>query len=466
MVFDFFPSGALTSKPYAFVARPWELEHTFSTDVFDSFGSAVQLHVRNSKILRIMPVINENLNEEWISDRIRFSFDGHQTQRLLMPFFRRESFLIPCDWDFAFDRFCETFFETDFFQVIVGRTVEREIYASLFLFSSNMGCSYTSGNNDIQKMFFLPQFLESLVSFDFGLLVGVNLKVENPLLHLYLAREQKNRLDLGLIGSKFSQDESIKNFGNNLSDFYNFLIGKNSAAIKFRMSKNPFVLINRSLLRYIPNNILILLEKYNNIFVIESSLSKLNQLDVGFACELSDFRRRPRRPFIYAIHSDSFSLPNKNCFFVYQGSNGFRSAAAASVIFPGVTFAEKKTSYKNMFGHLCKSFFAITPPSLARTDWRILSALGELFALQLPIMPFEFLVRNVSYWHSDGSNGPESSLVSLKFLNHRERNFFFLQKSIILLHSFDYFRVDAVSHSSKILALAARRFDSLKSNFY
>lgn len=458
----FFPVGALTSKPYAFSARSWELETVKVVDIFDSFGTSVLLGLRGSRVLRILPFINFKLNEDWITDRVRFSYDGFSNQRLTNPMIKHEGSLIPCSWFNALNCFVSKLQRKFSLQSFIGPTVEREVTFSVQKFLALLGFQHMSNFVDNRHSFTFFNGPENLDLYDYCLIVGANLRQEQPLLFLKLSNcVRKGTLKLGFFNSNpfdFSTSE-FDFFGNEVSTFLNFLNGRGLISSKVGGFKKVLILLGESCFNYFsfPHFV----KKYT-IVPIFNFFGSLNSFDSGlgvrnaYSLLFNDFS--VSTTILYMINSDNIKSKTSN-FVVYQGSHGFFGSLQADLILPGCLFTEKNTSYRTLFGAIVRSPFVTTPPKDARTDWKILASLIEL-------MGFSF--------NFNKSSDLEPKLIeytptsSLSFLPKKE--VFGSQKwvftSFFERQFFDSHRVDAITFSSRVLSLATHRFNKKYTNFF
>ncbi len=420
-VIDLCPVGALTSKPYAFSARPWELNKTETIDVMDALGSSIRVDTRGREVMRIMPRINDAVNEEWISDKSRFIWDGLRTQRLDQPYVRREGKLQPASWDEAFATIAAAVDATtpDRIGAIAGDLAAAE---DMFAFKDLMtrlgvksidcrqdGAPHDPSNGRASYLF--NSTIEGIEDADAILLVGTNPRLEAAVLN---ARIRKSWLRTGLpiaaiggVGAAPGVDLTYDyNYLGSGPETLNQLVsGKDKFFAKLKKANRPMIIVGQgALTRKDGAGVLSATAKvaaacgavnasWNGFNILHTSAARVAGLDLGLVpgeggrdvsgiCEGAENGELDVVFLLGADEIDGGKLGK--AFVVYQGTHGDRGAHRADVILPGAAYTEKNGTYVNTEGRVQIASRAAFPPGDAREDWAILRALSERMGNILP----------------------------------------------------------------------------------
>jgi NADH-quinone oxidoreductase subunit G len=477
--------GALTSKPYAFSARSWELESLDFIDFYDTLLSNVQLDIRGLTIMRILPRINETLNEEWISDKIRFSYDAFRRQRLLVPMLRLNENFISVDWEESFFFF---FFKYNIrsYEIlssinlfgILGKFIDLESILAFktFFDSFNMGISKIFFQNssiiqpEFTNSFLLNNNILSLAKADCIVLIGSNLRYTHPVLHIKLLRLANQGVPIFAMGVSSSIKAKIYSFGFSLKNFINFLEGKNKYSLIISKSKNPFVLLGESIYKRIDfynysKIFFFLFELKFSIGYLSTDLTELSALALGIKPLQDSFKLEEKTfNFVYNYNTDdiNFLINSNKSLFIYQGHHGDLGALSSDVIYPSTFLLEKKGTFLNLEGKFVKFNLNLKPSLLIRTDWRIFKALSLYFSSEFSYKIERFkdfhklIIKYLPSWE-------KGVLISLSlFLEDSFSLFRFWNIPILSLYT-NYFMTDQVSRSSKVMSLTLLKF---KNNFF
>jgi NADH-quinone oxidoreductase subunit G len=402
-VVDLCPVGALTSKPYAFEARPWELKKTLTIDVMDAVGTNIRLDSRGRQVLRALPVINEDVNEEWASDKTRHAVDGLVRRRLDRPFVRKAGKLVEAPWDEAFAAIAD---------VKAGKSVAavhgdlldcETMFAGKALLAS-MGSSLLEGRQtgmdyDTSSMAAVNfnTTIAGAEKADAILLVGTNLRWEAPLVNTRIRKAIKKGAKVFAIGPQVDLTYKVEWLGNDLS-----ILAKlpKPAMDAFKEADRPMVIVGGAALKGGHGAALKLAKTYNvvrdgwNGFnVLHFSAARNGGLMLGWAQPggIADVvAAKPKLVFFLGADEVDFSKFDKS-FKVYIGHHGDKGAAVADVVLPGASYAEKSGTWVNLEGRVQRGERAVFPPGDAREDWTILRALSEKLGTVLPFDTIEEL---------------------------------------------------------------------------
>ena len=417
-VVDLCPVGALTSKPYAFVARPWELTKTPSIDVMDALGSAIRVDARGREVLRILPRENEAINEEWISDKARHVWDGLRTQRLDRPYVRRNGRLEPASWDEAFRVIAEKLkgLDSKRFGAIAGDLVAVEEMFALKLLAERLGSPNIDCRQDGAKLdptlgratYVFNSTIEGIDRADAFLLVGTNPRHEAPVLNariLKRIRQSQARLPVGLIGEEADLTYAYDYLGAGPETLAKVADGSHSLLKKLEGAEGPMLIVGQAALaRTDGAGVLALAAKaamtmggikpgWNGVNILHDAAARVGGLDIGFVPHdggldvegMLDAASAGKLDVVYLLGADEIDMERLgNAFVIYQGSHGEQGAHCADVILPGAAYTEKSAIYVNTEGRPQMTARAVFPPGEAREDWKIIRALSGVLGKPLP----------------------------------------------------------------------------------
>ncbi len=404
---DVCPVGALTSKPYAFTARPWELRKTETIDVLDGVGSNIRIDCRGGEVMRILPRLNEDVNEEWISDKTRFAWDGLKTNRLDTPYVRANGKLQPASWQAAFAAISEKLLEADDRKIgaIVGDLADCESIIALKDFvkglgSSHIECRQDGANFDVSQPcgYRFNSTIAGIEKADVILLVGVNPRTEAALVNARIRKTWlAKRIKIGVIGHQADLNYPVKYLGAGPETLDELASGKGAFAEALSAAKNPMIILGagalrradghavHALARKVAEKFNMVREDWNGFNVLHTQASRVGALELGFT-NAAGVDGVLKSDVIYLLGADDFDVAKipQDAFVIYQGHHGDRAAARADVILPGCAYTEKNATYVNTEGRAQQARQALFPPGDAREDWKIIRALSEIVGKALP----------------------------------------------------------------------------------
>lgn len=419
-VIDLCPVGALTSKPYAFRARPWELAHTETIDVLDAIGSNIRVDSRGVQVMRILPRLNDDVNEEWINDKSRFACDGLLTQRLTTPLIRRDEQFQPATWEQALVEIAEKFKEIqpkgDEIKFVAGQLVETESLVAAKdlanrLGSENLALDQPQGSSpvahgiDVRSNYAFNSKITGVEEADAILLIGTNPRHEAAILNARIRKQWlRSDLEVGLIGEDFSSTFDYENLGANANDLKTALSG--AWGKKLAASQRPMIIVGSAAVEHadaksIYDTVGSFVEKNKANFntpewqgynVLQRAASRTGAYEVGFTVA-SPETAKVKPKFLWLVGADeidSIEIP-KDAFVIYQGHHGDRGAAIADVVLPGAAYTEKSGTYVNTEGRVQMSRAATSVYGAARDDWKIFRAASEALGVALPYDDIEAL---------------------------------------------------------------------------
>nr|XP_033331196.1 NADH-ubiquinone oxidoreductase 75 kDa subunit, mitochondrial [Megalopta genalis] len=412
-IIDLCPVGALTSKPYAFVARPWETRSTDSIDVLDAVGSNIVVTHRTNEVLRILPRLNEEINEEWLSDKARFSCDGLKRQRLITPMMKINGKLEAIEWEDALTAIARTAqgVAANKCAAITGKLADAESLVALKDFVNRLGGetlateqTFPKGGSgiDIRSSYLLNNTIVAIEDADVVLLIGTNPRYEAPLVNTrlrkgYLHGEQT----IALIGSKVDLTYDYEHLGQSPDIVVQLKNGTHPFSNTLKAAKKPLVILGveqltrkdgvnilsetQSLAQALGEN-LNASEGWKVLNVLHTNASQVAALDIGYSSTIEDVKQAQPK-ILFLLGADDANIKKEdfpNTFIVYIGSHGDEGASIADVILPGAAYTEKVATYINTEGRAQQTCAAITPPGMARPDWKIIRALSEICGVCLP----------------------------------------------------------------------------------
>ena len=419
-VVDLCPVGALTSKPYAFLARPWELTKTLSIDVMDALGSAIRIDARGREVMRILPRVNDAINEEWISDKTRHVWDGLRTQRLDRPYIRKDGKLVPTSWEEALTAVAGKLKGLDGsrFAAIAGDLAAcEEIFAlkrlAEALGSPNIDCRQDGAKLDPalgRANYLFNSTIEGIDRADAFLLVGTDPRDEAPVLNARILKRTRHSLahiPVGLIGEQRDLTYAYDYLGAGPETLAEIAGGSHPFLNQFESAERPmFILGQGALIRPDGAAVLALATKaaatigalkpefdWNGFNVLHTAAARAGALDLGFVPDkrgldvagMLDAAGAGDIEVVYLLGADEIDMERLGeAFVIYQGSHGDRGAHRADVILPGAAYTEKDATYINTEGRPQLTTRAVFPPGEAREDWTIVRALSGHLGKPLP----------------------------------------------------------------------------------
>ena len=407
-IIDLCPVGALTSKPYAFRARPWELKRTETIDVLDAVGSNIRVDTRGIEVMRVLPRLNDDVNEEWISDKTRFACDGLKTQRLTTPLIRNGDKFETATWDEALSTIAAAYSKINpqngELKAIAGALVDAESLVSLKDLVNKLGSenvttdvkqSVNAHGFDIRSNYIFNSTIDGIEDADQILLVGTNPRFEAAVLNTRIRKVWlRSNLEISSVGQDFNSTFDVTNLGEDAKALESALQG--SVGEKLGQAKKPLIIVGSGVAESKDSEAIYKLVgefaskhenfnsgEWNGVNLLHREASRVAALDLGFNTLVED---STKAKFIYLLGADEITNKDipKDAFVVYQGHHGDLGASFADVILPGSAYTEKSGTYVNTEGRVQATRAATNPPGVAREDWKIIRALSEYLNAKLP----------------------------------------------------------------------------------
>ena len=470
-VIDLCPVGALTSKPYAFEARPWDLKKTETIDVMDAVGSNIRVDTYGWEVKRVLPRINEDINEEWISDKTRYACDGLLKQRLDIPYVRENGKLQKTTWDEALNILISKLkiFRPNEIAGLIGDLTDLEMIYSFKSFfekcvgSSNFECRqdriYINPHERMNYVF--NSLINGIEDSDFILLVGTNPRLEATILNARIRKAYiKNKVKIYSIGNPGDLTYPYNYIGSSTSIIREIVSGSHEISEKIKKSKKPLIIMGQSALygkvgEYVfetlksflfSNNFIT--KEWNALNVLNQQASRVGAVDLGIhsakegqnyaffdKLENNDFK------FIYLLGADDINFDKKDKFVVYQGTHGDKGADMADIILPGAAYTEKNGLFVNLEGRLQNAYKASYPPGDAREDWIIFKDLASRMK-----KPLEY--KNLTELRTLINKHIHSKIVKSD-IQIKEVNFI---EDDISIKDIDYYYTNSIARSSKVMS--------------
>ncbi|QRM56884.1 NADH-quinone oxidoreductase subunit NuoG [Sinorhizobium sp. BG8] len=409
-VVDLCPVGALTSKPFAFTARPWELNKTESVDVMDAVGSAIRVDTRGREVMRILPRVNEDINEEWISDKTRFIWDGLKTQRLDRPYVRKDGRLQPASWSEAFAAIKTAVAgkSGDRIGAIAGDLASvEEMYALSELVkslgSTNLDCRQDGSALDPslgRASYLFNPTIAGIEAADALLIVGANPRLEAAVLNARIRKRWRmDGFPIGVIGEQAELRYDYEYLGAGTETLAELVDGTNKFAAKLKKAKNPMIIVGQGALSRadglavlssvakLADAVGAVTAEWNGLAVLHTAASRVGGLDLDFVPGKDGKAAADMltgTDVVFLLGADEMDFSKKTAFTVYIGSHGDNAAHVADVILPGATYTEKSGTWVNTEGRVQVGNRAGFAPGEAREDWAIIRALSDVLGKKLP----------------------------------------------------------------------------------
>lgn len=504
-VIDLCPVGALTSKPYSFTARPWETLKTESIDTMDAVGSNIVVTTRTGEVMRILPRVNEEVNEEWLSDKSRFAYDGLKRQRLVSPMMKNSAGqLTNCQWEEALVRVVGKLSGVKGSEIgaVVGGQADAESLVALKDLLNRLGseslCTeeifpLDASGTDLRSNYLLNTSIAGIEEADLLLLVGTNPRFEAPILNTRIRKSWlHNELKIAAIGQEnLDLKYDYQYLGNSGQVLQDLASGKHPFAKELAAAKRPMVILGSEQLQRpdggaIHTAVASIAQQAKqasgcgkdwDVFnILHRVASQVAALDLGYRPGVQAIRDTPPKVlFLLGADENAISkqdLP-KDCFIIYQGSHGDRGAAMADVVLPSAAYTEKSGTYINTEGRAQQTRTAVTAPGLAREDWKIIRALSEVAGCPLPydnLVGVRERLTEVSpnltrYGHCEDANYFVQALDLAKVsANKQAISSTPLTPSLLALK--DFYMTDSISRASQTMARCVRAVVDAQSSKY
>jgi len=470
-VIDLCPVGALTSKPYVFEARPWELKKTETIDVMDAIGSNIRVDTYGWEVKRILPRINEDINEEWISDKTRYACDGLKSQRLDTPYIKEEGKFKKSSWKNAYKTIVEKINETKS-EKIAGFTGDLTNMETMYIAkeffektikSKNLECRSDNFyvNNKNRSNYIFNSKIKGIEESDLIILLGANPRYEATILNARIRKAYlKNKTEIYSFGNLGDTTYPYKEISNNTKTVKDICENNNEISKKIINAKKPMVIIGQSALKiksghYIFEKFKKFLKsnnkinnEWNSLNIISNHASTVGGYDLNLLSSddgknlTLDLINNNNFEIIFLFGQDNLLFKKQNEFIIYIGSHGDKGAQIANIVLPGAAYTENDGYYTNLEGKLQKAFRASYPPGEAKEDWVIINDLSELLKRKKLFNNKEELNDSlVNYLNLKNNKEFDDDISIPEFIEEK-----------IIIDSFDYYYSNVIARSSKTMS--------------
>jgi len=469
-VIDLCPVGALTSKPYAFEARPWELKKTETIDVMDAVGSNIRVDTYGWEVKRVLPRINEDINEEWISDKTRYACDGLLKQRLDVPYIRENNKLTKTSWDNVYKILINKFknFQPSQMAGIVGDLADLEmVYSFKDFFEKSLGSTNVECRQE--RIYINPQermnyiFNSSISGIDESdliILIGTNPRLEATIVNARIRKAYiKNKVEIFSLGDPGDLTYPYKCIGSNTKVIKEIVSNSHEISEKIKKSKKPIFILGESALQgkageYVfettkdflfKNNFI--RKDWNALNILSQQASRVGSIDLNLLStnkrdNFVFFDKLDNDDFklIYLLGADNINFDKKDKFIIYQGSHGDKGAEIADIILPGAAYTEKNGLFVNLEGKLQNAYKASYPPGEAYEDWVIFKNLAKKMKKPLP---YDSAQQLREFINKDIKSKIDSTSIKINKIDFLESN--------ISIKPIDYYYTNPIARSSKVM---------------
>ncbi len=469
-VIDLCPVGALTSKPYVFEARPWELKKTETIDVMDAVGSSIRVDTYGWEVKRVLPRINEDINEEWISDKTRYACDGIKNQRLDTPFIKSKEGFEKTSWEEANKIIVNKINETSSDKIagFTGDLTNMEtLYIAKEFFNKTIKSKYldsrtnnTYVNTTNRENYIFNSTIGGIEDSDLVVLIGTNPRYEATILNLRIRKSYlKNNLEVYSIGDVGDLTYPYKVLSNNTKVIKDIIEGKHNLSSKIENSKKPLIIIGQTALnlksgKYVFEEIKKYLtsinkitDKWNSLNVLSKDASTVgaNELNIISSTDTQNLTlsKTLNNEFevLFLIGQDNLKFKKKNEFIIYIGSHGDAGAEYADIILPGSTYTEQDGYFANLEGKIQKAYKASYPPGDAKEDWEILNNLSELLKRKKIFKNKDELVDSMFNYLNLKNENSKNESIDTNFVEEK-----------IIVDNTNYYFSNVIARASKTMS--------------
>ena len=470
-VIDLCPVGALTSKPYVFEARPWELKKTETVDVMDAVGSNIRVDTYGWEVKRVLPKVNDDINEEWISDKTRYACDGLKNQRLDNPFIKKNDEFQKASWDDVYSLIKQKINETTPEKIsgFTGDLTNMETqFAAKEFFEKILNSNYLESRSENffvdtskRENYIFNSSINSIEESDFMLLIGTNPRYEATILNSRIRKSYlNNRTEIYTFGDQgdLTYPYNVINESNKALD--DFLSSKGDLYKKFKNSSKPMIILGSSFFlgksaKYFQEKLNSFQKNYINdefkdwkiINVISKDASTVGGFDLDIVNTSDGYNKTLEKlnnnefELIFLFGQDNLNFSKKNEFVIYIGSHGDKGAETADIVLPSPAYTEQNGYYTNLEGKMQKAYKATYPPGSAKEEWLILNDLSKLTRNKVLFKDRNYLEDTLKNYLNTKKKHSLQSSKNNKFIEEQ-----------IKTTPIDYFYSNVIARASKTMS--------------
>jgi len=473
-VVDLCPVGALTSKPYVFEARPWELKKTETIDVMDAVGSNIRVDTYGWEVKRVLPRINEDINEEWISDKTRYACDGLLNQRLDTPFIKYNGKFDKATWNEVYNIIKSKINSADKKKIcgISGDLTNMEtLYAFKEFFNKSLNSTNIESrsdhsylNTEKRENYLFNSTINSIEESDFIFLVGANPRYEATILNARIRKSYlQNKTKIVSLNNLGDLTYPYISLNGNTDVIKEIIEDRHEISMTIKNSKKPLIILGQSILslksgKYIFESIKSFLKKnnkiseeWNSLNLISENAATIGSFDLGiyktsdgYNPILKDLEDH-KFEIIYLLGQDNLKFKKQNEFIIYQGSHGDKGAEIADIILPGAAYTEQNGYYTNLEGKLQRAYKASYPPGDAKEDWQIINDLSELINRKKLFKDKDELesgmINYINLFKKRNASKKNSDNMNIEFISEN-----------IITNKIDYYYSNVIARASKTMS--------------
>ncbi len=419
-IIDICPVGALNSKPYAYTARKWELKSTPSIDVFDAMGCNIRIDSRGLEVMRILPSVNEDINEEWISDKTRFSYDGLKRQRIDTPYIKINGKLTKTTWEQAISQISSKIKETNPEKIgaIAGAMADCESMLALKILLDKLGSKNIDFNEHDYKFdsssrgnYLFNSGFTGLEEADLVLIVGADIRKNAPILNARITKLSKfNDLKIFTLGASNNLTHKAEDLGNKIESIIQIEEGSHEFCSILSKAKKPLMIIGDGIysradsinllrsLASIAKKYNFLSEGWNGFNMLHNEAATTGALSIGFVPASKEFLAKKmaekavngEMEILFLLGADEIEISKDHkSLVIYIGHHGDKNANIADIVLPSAAFTEKNATYVNNEGRVQRTMAAILPPFKAIPDFEIILKIAESLDIDLGASNYE-----------------------------------------------------------------------------
>ena len=482
-VIDLCPVGALTNKPYAFKARPWELNKTESVDIFDAMGSSIRIDTLGKKTLRVLPRLNEEINEEWISDKSRFAIDGLSKERIDIPYIKRNGKLISTEWDEVLNRITQEISKhgKENTLALSGKFTDIETLFATKYFVQSLGsnffdCRYDNAQfiENQRSSYLFNSSIQEIDNAEVILLVGTNPRWEASVLNARIRKSYiNNDCKIGLIGKKIDLTYEYSHLSDNIEHLNDLLNDRSPFSELLKNSKKSLMIIGNSAINFrdgkevlnvcseIAKKYNISTNNFNGFNVLQQDISKAGAIDIGFYNNdfAQNFDQKIKdhiskfNPVVFLLSCDEINHSIlEGAFIVYLGHHGEDLAQIANVVLPTPAYTEKSSTYMNMEGRVLQTTRCYHPLGESKEEWKIFRSLSNNFSQKLRFNNLSELrneISNLFPVFKEINNLPSSSKLDFGSATK-------IENRVLEYNIKNFYMTDVISRASITMANCSR----------